>query len=91
MDVEKKDIYVTNNFVQVEAVKKFLSDHRVDIGLSVESSGVFMRIPWDEKTRATVQLSEDSLDTLAAAYLDAHVEMARYNVFLFILNLFYSV
>jgi hypothetical protein len=60
-------------------VKKFLSDHRVDIGLSVESSGVFMRIPWDEKTRATVQVSEDSLDTLAAAYLDAHVEMARYD------------
>ena len=60
-------------------MKKFLSDHRVDIGLSMESSGVFMRIPWDEKTRATVQVSEDSLDTLAAAYLDSHVEMARYS------------
>jgi hypothetical protein len=59
-------------------VKKFLSTHRIDVGLSVESSGVFMRIPWDDKARTTV--SEDSLLTLASSYFESHVEMSRRNV-----------
>ena len=74
MHHKKRSIY------QVEAVKKFLSDHRIDVGLSIESSGIFMRIPWDERTRTNVQVSEDSLVTLASAYLESHIEMSRRNV-----------
>ena len=59
-------------------MKKFLSNHRIDVGLSVESSGVFMRVPWDDRSRATV--SEDSLVTLASSYFEAHAEMSRRNV-----------
>ena len=65
---------------KVEAVKAFLSNHRIDVGLSIESSGVFMRIPWDEKSRSNSPVSVDSLSTLASAYFEAHVEMSRRNV-----------
>jgi hypothetical protein len=82
---KKRSIY------QVEAVKKFLSDHRIDVGLSIESSGIFMRIPWDERTRTNVQVSEDSLVTLASAYLESHIEMSRRNVHRVIVSLFWVI
>ena len=33
------------------AIKQFLKTHQVDLGLSVESEGIFMRLPYDDANK----------------------------------------
>ncbi len=65
--------------MQVEALKKFLTDHPVEVGLSIEGGGLFMRVPWDDKSRGNF-LPSLSLDTLAKSYLNENLEMNDANM-----------
>lgn len=67
----------------VGAIKTFLSTHAIDVGLSVESEGVFMRMPYDDRNRFASKAeaqSDESLHLLAQAYFKAHSLMSNETV-----------
>ena len=49
---------------KVKAVKQFLKTHRVDIALSIEAGGVFMRLPYDEEGPHTRKMHPSNLKNL---------------------------
>lgn len=65
---------------QVVAIKQFFKTHDINVALSIEGEGVFMRLPWDEESnsaqRPDIKSTEDNLKTLASAYSSAHPVMA---------------
>lgn len=49
---------------KVKAVKQFLKTHRVDIALSIEAGGVFMRLPYDEEGPHSRKMHPSNLKNL---------------------------
>lgn len=58
----------------VKAVKTFLSVNKIHVALSVESHGMFMRMPWDDADSGQSE-NDPSLKYLAQSYFDAHQAM----------------
>ena len=59
--------------IEVRAMRRFLANYQLDAGLSIESEGKFVRIPWDDETRASYSVAtkdeEDNLQVLARTLL----------------------
>jgi hypothetical protein len=63
----------------IRALKKFLSIHKIDVGLSLESEGIFMRLPWDEEQGGSSSQSDISVEFLAQTYFANHKDMSDIN------------
>ena len=57
-----------------EALKRFMAGFNINMALSLEASGVFMRIPWDSGTSTTTDL-DNVLHLMAAQYSKLHSKM----------------
>lgn len=64
---------------KVVATKHFLNTHEINIALSVEGEGLFVRLPYDDKSlqtqRPITPSAEKDLMVLASAFKDAHPAM----------------
>ena len=59
-----------------EALKNFASRFKIDMALSLESNGVFMRTPWDESKGGEVTTDIDNvLSAMATRYIKNHPNM----------------
>ena len=70
----KKKKFNVDNKNPIEAVKTFLRNYRIDVGLSVESNGLFMRLPWDDDRKSDPPM-EDSLRFLATSYYKSNNDL----------------
>ncbi|TRY63066.1 hypothetical protein TCAL_03885 [Tigriopus californicus] len=64
---------------EVKAVKTFLDTHPVDVALSIEGEGMFMRMPWDDMSPTSDRHPDidQSLQFLAQAFFRAHPVMSN--------------
>lgn len=62
---------------EVSAVKTFLQNHPIDVALSIEGEGLFVRMPWDDRHSPVQEnVTETNLRTLAKSFFDAHSVMS---------------
>ena len=62
---------------KVEAIKTFIQNFSIQVGLSIEGDGVYMRMPWDEPNGEEVMPPDFrlTLEKLASSYAGAHPRM----------------
>ena len=68
-----------NDVPEVAAMKVFLANYNIKIGLSLEGEGLFVRVPWDDKDshpfEDTPKDAQKSFQFLAESYYSAHDKM----------------
>ena len=75
-EVGSKFVSRPTNPPEIKAVKQFLANYNIQVGLSLEGEGVFMRMPWDERHKHDSK-DDQSLRFLAEAYFKAHPVMSN--------------
>ena len=79
IDNEKKEagnMFKESSNKATEALKSFMSRFNINMALSLESGGVFVRTPWDEATNNVVTTDiDDVLAAMATKYLRNHPQM----------------
>ena len=70
---------LNKQFPEVTAVKTVIQNFNIRVGLSLESHGLFVRIPWDDKSEHMYETvpynAEKSFMALARSYFDVNEEM----------------
>jgi len=80
----RRNAHRSQTKAEVEAVKTFLRNFDIRVGLSIEGDGVYMRLPWDVNRRSGDNTDEvmppkakATLERLASSYASVHLRMGN--------------
>ena len=79
-EIGSKFVSRPTNPREVKAVKEFLATHEIQVALSIEGEGMFMRMPWDDSSHGADSKVDQGLKFLAQTYYQAHETMSNNSV-----------